>query len=142
VEEQGGFILKSPDKEDYEFIPVTSDMHSNPGAVGLYVANTEEFGNKILAKTIDGFKIHASFHTHPVGMRALPSSTDLSELFTSFPINYIYAPFRELNRFTYNDGEWEMHNVLVFDGFDPYKHSRKPKVKIDALDSWIESENL
>jgi proteasome lid subunit RPN8/RPN11 len=102
-EEQGGFILKRTGKDEYVFVPVTNSISGTPGAVALYIADTTEFNNKVLLKTEDGWEVYASYHTHPIGMRAMPSSIDISMLFTSFPINFIYAPEKELNRFDYAD---------------------------------------
>ena len=141
LEEQGGFILKEVGVDNYEFVPVTNALTGTHAAKGLYIAETSEFNNKVAARTFDDtWTVFASYHTHPLGMRALPSNTDVSKLFTNFPVNFIYAPDRELNRFDYNpnyvkdgsDSKWIFTNVSNFNGF---KGNNK-------IEKWIESENL
>jgi len=102
-EEQGGFILKALDTEEYKYIPVRNQNTGTLKARGLYIADRLEFGKNVLGETIaDDWDLFASFHTHPWGCPAMPSSMDLAELFTSFPVNFIYAPESDtLNMFTY-----------------------------------------
>ena len=123
-EEQGGFILKYKDDDNFEFIPVTNKLTGTNGARGLYIAEDQEFYNKVAFRTVDdNCEIYASYHTHPKGMRALPSSIDLTQLFLNFPINYIYAPEKELNQFKFNPNagedefDWTKTNVANFYGF-------------------------
>lgn len=129
-EEQGGFILKEVSKENYEFVPVKNKITGTTQAVGLYVAEDSEFYDKVMMRTMDDkWSIFASYHTHPLGMRAMPSGIDLNMLFTNFPINFIYAPGKELNRFDYNPDynseheykgdKWLYSSILKFDGFSP-----------------------
>jgi proteasome lid subunit RPN8/RPN11 len=145
AEEQGGFILKEAGKENYEFVPVKNKITGTTQAVGLYVADDDEFNNNVFLRTIDdGWSIFASYHTHPLGMRAMPSSIDVNMLFTSFPINFIYAPSKELNRFDYNPNhvkednhsKWLYSSVLKFHGFAP------DQGRTYMSSAWIESENL
>lgn len=118
-EEQGGFILKK--SEEYFYVPVKNENTGKPMALALYTADKEEFNQKVVFKSLqDDFEIFASFHTHPKGMRALPSGVDLRFLFTNFPINFIYSHNLELNRFDFDkDGKdtrakWKMENVFTF----------------------------
>src|ERR1035437_9417983 len=94
-EEQGGFIIKKSNEDNYKFIPVKNENTGTPIALALYIAEPVEFGQKVLLTMLDDWEVYASYHTHPKGMRAMPSHTDLTKLFTSFPINYIYAPEKE-----------------------------------------------
>ena len=121
LEEQGGFILKENDQDNYEFVSVSNEITGTPRAISLYIANTQEFNNRVALRTLDdAWCVYASYHTHPVGMRALPSSIDLNMLFTSFPTNFIYAPERELNRFDYDNNDpdysWKKTRIAVFYG--------------------------
>jgi len=125
-EEQGGFIVKIRNKEEYRFIPIRNSNTGTPTALVLYTADVAEFNEKIAMPMLDGeWSVYASFHTHPKGMRALPSSRDLTELFTSFATNYIYAPGKELNMFDYNAKpefgcyNWNTSNIMTFNGFKP-----------------------
>ena len=126
-EEQGGFIIKASKVEKYEFIPIRNANTGTPKALILYTADVDEFNEKIGLGVLDNlYSVFASFHTHPKGMRALPSHTDFNELFTSFPINYIYAPDKELNRFDYKGKSieypgnilWTKTNIMTFNGFN------------------------
>ena len=129
-EEQGGFIVKKPGVEHYEFIPIRNQNTGTSEARALYIAEPSEFNDKISEPILDDvWEMHASYHTHPLGSRAMPSHRDLTELFTSFPINYIYAPGKELNKFTYilpknspnplRLPEWSYENIMTFSGFNP-----------------------
>jgi proteasome lid subunit RPN8/RPN11 len=125
-EEQGGFILKVPKQDHYEFVPITNKLTGTSGAAGLYIAEQAEFDEKVQLRSFDeDLDIFASFHTHPIGMRAMPSSIDINMLFTSFPINFIYAHNKELNRFDFNpqakpgEFKWRYTNVMLFNGFTP-----------------------
>jgi hypothetical protein len=96
-EEEGGFLLESlhNEKDDspmYLFVKVANKNKGLALAVALYSANEVEFGEKVLGYTTTGnWRIFASFHTHP-GTSVQPSRTDLTQLFTSFGVNYIYSP--------------------------------------------------
>ena len=118
-EEQGGFILKKNNSEDFEFVPVKNFNTGDNIALGLYTADQTEFNNKVALRTIDDdWEIYASFHTHPRGMRALPSSIDIRYLFKNFPVNYIYAHGKELNCFELKDGLWQISNRMTFNAFN------------------------
>jgi proteasome lid subunit RPN8/RPN11 len=92
VAEAGGFILERED--EYEFVAVTNQA-APEFAPYLYLADLSEFGKKVLARKVEGWSPAASWHTHPQ-FRPSPSWKDISELFQSFPVNYIYAPLHGL----------------------------------------------
>ena len=118
-EEQGGFILKKNDEPVWEFVPVKNSQAGTTQARGLYVADQIEFNNKVALRTIDDdYEVYASFHTHPQGMRALPSTIDIRYLFKNFSRHYIYAYGKELNEFLFFNNRWDVSNVMTFDGFD------------------------
>lgn len=140
-EEQGGFILKRPNTQEYQFIPITNQNTGTATAVSLYTADTKEFNDFVALPAVDeGFEIFASFHSHPNGMRAIPSQIDLTQLFTSFPVNFIFAYGMELNRYDYDSkahlfmlgDEWRYTNVITFNGYNPSRKAAK----------WFESENI
>ena len=99
-EEQGGFILKAG--EVYQYVAIRNANTGKPIARGLYTADKAQFANKVLTPCLmAGQELFASFHTHPKGFPAMPSYTDLNELFTGHPVNFIYAPESDtLNMFT------------------------------------------
>lgn len=90
AEEQGGFMLEKD--HTYHFIQIKNAFKGLLKAKVLYQADTEEFGKKVIPLLIDGWNMHASFHTHPNGLSANPSRIDLQQLFLGHQTNYIYAP--------------------------------------------------
>lgn len=146
LEEQGGFILRKANTDEYKFVPVTNQNTGTPIAVGLYIADAAEFNERVALPTLDDdWEVYASYHTHPIGMRAFPSHTDLTKLFTSFPRNYIYAPGKELNKFTYKnctdmepcEDSWFYENVMTFNG-----RSCAAGFRSNTTTDWLEAENL
>ena len=140
-EEQGGFIIKEAGEDNYEFIPITNQISGTPTAIGLYIAEPGEFNSKVLVRTLDDiWSVFASYHTHPKGMRAIPSSIDINNLFTSFPVNFIYAPDKELNRYDFISGNvgWKFTNKMTFDGFNPTNKT----IDIADIDRMIDSGEL
>jgi proteasome lid subunit RPN8/RPN11 len=132
LEEQGGFILRATKEDNFKFVPVKNSITGTKQAVALYVADIDEYNNNVALLTEnDEWEIYASYHTHPLGMRAMPSHTDITKLFTSFPVNYIYAHGKELNRFDYvavKDApntlslpEWAYSNIISFNNFNSTK---------------------
>ena len=117
-EEEGGIILSKGFR--YEFIKLRNVHTGTPTAVCLFEVDPQEYGDKILPKILeDGFKSFGSFHTHPTGCRALPSTTDLNKLFKGFANNFIWSPSTgEFNWFVFShvdpDGRyhWKMWNLL------------------------------
>jgi len=115
-EEEGGVILQNG--EEYQFIRIRNENTGTPIAGGLYTMDKGEYGSKVLGLTEHtGWIEFASFHTHPNGCRAYPSSIDLKQLFTGFPINFIYVPWsEELNVFEYkkdkSGSNWELTPLL------------------------------
>lgn len=115
-EEEGGILLVKDDK--YTFIKLRNRHTGEPVAVGFFEADPAEYGEKVIPLFNDGHKNFASYHTHPTGCRAMPSSVDLTRLFNGFPTNFISSPSRgELNRFTYDPSStadevgWHFHTV-------------------------------
>ena len=92
-EEEGGFILHKADSDEYKFVKITNRNTGSPVAKALYTAEKQEYGDKVLVEVLKhGWTEFASFHTHPPGFGPFPSEIDLQQLFTGFPINYIYSP--------------------------------------------------
>ena len=132
--------MKEKNKENYKFIKVTNAMTGMSPARSLFVAETKEFG-EILAITDKEWDIFASYHTHPSGMQAFPSSIDINKLFSSFPINFIYAPGIALNRFDYQKANkkypkacWKLTEILDKEFFED-------KSICKTHNKWVESEN-
>ena len=89
-EEEGGVILQGP--TEFEFIKLRNQHTGTPVAVGFFEADREEYGQLVIPRFDAGLKNFASFHTHPTGCRAMPSTIDLTRLFNGFPINFICSP--------------------------------------------------
>lgn len=106
-EERGGFIIKQIETNKYEGHWITNIHTGTPVARALFTAEANEYGEKILKKVLTGkWEEYASFHTHPIGFGAIPSSIDLDKLFKGFPINYIYSPsLKVLIQYTYNKNQ-------------------------------------
>ncbi len=95
-QEEGGFILLNLKFKKFEFIKI-QNANTGPIAAGLYTADRAEYGEKVLTKVLTGnYEEYASFHSHPPGYGPYPSRIDLEQLFTGFPVNYIYAPDLEV----------------------------------------------
>lgn len=100
-EEEGGVIVVNG--ENYEFIKLRNQHTGTATAVALFDGDRQEYGEKVISKFDAGYKNFASFHTHPTGCGARPSHTDLTRLFTGFPVNFIWSPsLKELCRY-----DWE-----------------------------------
>lgn len=91
-EEEGGLILEKDG--EHIFVHLTNSYKHTPTAFTLYETNLEEFKTKVAPKVADGWKLKASFHTHP-RFYSDPSSIDVDNLFQGFKINYIYSHFDE-----------------------------------------------
>lgn len=87
-EERGGVILEK--FGDYTFVHLTNIHENSPVAHGLYEANRNEFGVKVIPMMQEGWKLFSSFHTHP-RFTPDPSSLDLAKLFQGFKYNVIYS---------------------------------------------------
>jgi proteasome lid subunit RPN8/RPN11 len=129
-EEEGGFILRNKtDQESFDFVKIKNSNTGHPIAAVLYNADRQEVGEKVIRRTLNGWQVFASFHTHP-GTSTVPSTIDLKNLFTTFKINYIYSPKAdELAQYTirpieslvyektvtlspvFEDGNWSHDNV-------------------------------
>jgi len=75
---------------DFIWVPLHNQHTGTPTAHGLFEATQEEFTKKAIPLLRDGWKRYATFHTHP-SFSYHPSHTDLTELFKSYHINYIYS---------------------------------------------------
>ena len=102
-EEQGGFILRKQD--EFLFVQVRNANTGTPSAPGLYTADAQEYGEKVIKLELTGgWKLFATFHTHPTNCSPWPSGTDVGNLFKSAKVHFIFAPWcDELNCFVYSD---------------------------------------
>lgn len=111
-EEEGGFILFKDGV--YKFVHISNEYSGTPSASALYRACPDEVGNHVVAELNNGWKMYATYHTHPTNYPAYPSGTDLTRLFLACPVNYIASPsLGQLCRYTYtkeNEG-WDMYDV-------------------------------
>lgn len=93
LEEEGGVVMHL-DYDKYEFIKIKNVHAGSATAIGLYEADSIEFSEKAISKMKDGWKLYASFHTHPT-FPPQPSSLDVSTLFQGFKYNFIYSPLKK-----------------------------------------------
>lgn len=91
LEEEGGVVLFKDGT--YLFVRVKNIYEGTPTAKGLYETDQEELIANVLSKVGEGWKLFASFHTHPT-FSATPSQLDVSALFRGFKYNIIYSPVR------------------------------------------------
>lgn len=99
LEEHGGIILVDKTGHNFEFVYINNVNTGQSLAQHLWTGNGVEFAELIIPQVRKGWKIYASFHTHPQ-FRAFPSNIDITQLFRGFPLNYIYSNRdRELNAF-------------------------------------------
>lgn len=107
MEEQGGVIVRKPEGI-FKFIKIENAFAGQPQANTLWLADREEYAEKVIPLFNDGWKNYASYHTHP-RWPAQPSSIDLKDLFPGFPVNYIHSSLEdETNRFELIDGQWSL----------------------------------
>jgi proteasome lid subunit RPN8/RPN11 len=107
IEEEGGIIMTHG--TEAEFVKIRSIHVGTTTAHGLYEADKSDFGQIITPMVRDGWKITASFHTHPA-FSATPSNLDLNVLFRGFKHNVIYAT--ERNVFSYS--VWTAEDLNTF----------------------------
>jgi proteasome lid subunit RPN8/RPN11 len=96
-EEEGGIILTKDG--EYHFVKVKNIHNGTETAAALYETDQTELKDKVLNKVGEGWRLFASFHTHP-SFSPTPSSLDLSKLFNGFKYNIIFAP--DMNTFSYS----------------------------------------
>ena len=96
-EEEGGIILAKDG--EYHFVKVKNIHEGTATAAALYETDQTELKEKVLTKVGEGWKLFASFHTHP-SFSPTPSSLDLRKLFNGFKYNIIFAP--DMNTFSYS----------------------------------------
>jgi proteasome lid subunit RPN8/RPN11 len=92
-EEEGGLILSKD--EERLFIKIKNKHKGTVQAVGLYETDLTELKDKVFSKLSEGWKMYASFHTHP-SFSPSPSSLDLNSLFVGFVYNFIYSPIGQI----------------------------------------------
>lgn len=88
-EEEGGIIMEKD--SEYEFVRVKNLYEGTSRAAGLYETDQEELSALIFSRVCKGWKMHASFHTHP-SFSPNPSNLDLDKLFQGFRYNIIWSP--------------------------------------------------
>lgn len=106
VDEEGGIILAK--EGECVFVKVKNVYAGSDAAAGLYETDQTELQEKVLTKVVDGWKFHASFHTHPQWMPN-PSRLDMEKLFQGFKHNVIFAP--TTNMFSYTRWIDEKHST-------------------------------
>jgi proteasome lid subunit RPN8/RPN11 len=89
-EETGGIILYREKDKKYLWQGLPNKHAGTPTARGLYQPVDEIYAAKIVALFPLGWRLHASFHTHPT-FPVNPSHTDLTLLFQNFNKNIIYS---------------------------------------------------
>lgn len=108
-EEEGGIILNNAD--DYTFVKIKNIYEGSHTAYGLYETDLQELSSKVFSKLTEGWRMYASFHTHPT-FAPTPSNTDITKLFEGFKTNYIYSPIKQTFSVTSWGGEhWHTHYV-------------------------------
>jgi len=107
VEEEGGVILERGD--EYTFGRVKNIHAGTETAIGLYETDLGELKSNVFNKLKEGWKMYASFHTHP-SFGPTPSNLDLTKLFTGFKNNVIFSP--RLNVFSFN--EWDDDEPVTY----------------------------
>jgi proteasome lid subunit RPN8/RPN11 len=89
LEEEGGIIME---KEGvYEFVRIKNVHEGTDRASGLYETDQEELSQLVFSRVCKGWKMHASFHTHP-SFSPTPSCLDIDKLFEGFRYNVIWSP--------------------------------------------------
>ena len=106
-EEKGGLTLERDGK--FTFVGLRNEHEGTDTAIGLYVADREELGLKLTSYIGEGWRMFASFHTHP-SFSATPSQLDLTVLFKGFKHNVIFS--RATNKFSCSSWEGEQHTVV------------------------------
>jgi len=107
VEEEGGIILHKDG--EYYFTKVKNIHTGTEHAFGLYETDQDELRDKVLSKVAEGWKMYASFHTHP-SFSPAPSSLDLAKLFQGFKYNIIFSP--KTYMFSFN--EWVGERTITY----------------------------
>lgn len=87
-EEEGGIIISKDNT--YVFAKITNVYAGTPTARGLYQTDQQELKEKVLDKIVVGWRMYASFHTHP-SFPAVPSNLDMTRLFQGFRYNIIFS---------------------------------------------------
>jgi len=86
--EQGGIIFEK--NGEFKFHRIENIHNGTTRGISLYEVYIPYFGKLVSAQVLDGWKLFASFHTHP-SFSAQPSRTDLDYLFKGYKYNVIYS---------------------------------------------------
>lgn len=86
--EEGGIIFEK--NGEFKFEKIDNIHHGTSRGISLYEVYTPYFGKLISEQVQDGWKLFASFHTHP-SFSAQPSKIDLDYLFKGYKYNVIYS---------------------------------------------------
>ena len=105
--EEGGIIMER--SAEYLFLKITNKHRDTDTAISLYEADKVEMGRKVFEKIREGWKIHSSFHTHPL-FSAEPSILDHNTLFQGFKLNVIYSPLKEM----FSETAWEENEAVTY----------------------------
>ena len=116
LEEEGGVILKKD--IEFKFVKIRNINTGSSKAYGLYEVDRSEYGAKIIPLFNTGWVNYATFHTHPQYCHPYPSITDLTRLFKSAPVNFIYSDYYDqLCGYTVNSMPTGLEKIH-WDGYD------------------------
>jgi proteasome lid subunit RPN8/RPN11 len=87
-EEEGGIIINKD--SEYMFAKIKNIYAGTVTAYGLYETDQQELKEKVLDRVAKGWRMYASFHTHP-SFSAAPSNLDITKLFQGFRYNVIFS---------------------------------------------------
>lgn len=90
-EEEGGVIIHHPPSGEFKFHHFRNENSGTPRALTLYIADRTAFASTVFPKFKEGWRLFASFHTHPQFPPGA-SNTDITYLFKGFRRNFIYSP--------------------------------------------------
>lgn len=111
TEEQGGIILEK--NGEYKFQHIKNLHAGTPTAHGLYEVPSDGMKD-VSALVMDGWRIYASFHTHPA-FSARPSNLDTSQLFRGFKYNVIISLHTGMFSISeWIDGDFDMSLVTMY----------------------------
>jgi proteasome lid subunit RPN8/RPN11 len=86
--EEGGIIFEKDGV--FKFQKIENIHDGTPRGISLYEVHTPSYGKLVSEQVMDGWKLFASFHTHP-SFSAQPSMIDLDFLFKGYKYNVIYS---------------------------------------------------
>ncbi len=139
-EEQGGFLISKGN--NFKFVKVENTNTGQPIAVVEYRPDLTVIGAQVFTQLDKGWGLEGSFHTHP-GSCTSPSMKDLSNLFTSYPTNFIYSPQSEvLSRYQFSQNPDDGDTVV-----QAYDHRGQPRegqywVRHDVTKKEIQKQSI